>query len=135
LARAYLFLIALSFVGFGAWLLVDPEALSRLIGLRLDGVMARTEVRAFYGGLELGVGLFLAGCALRRGGVNGGLALVACALGGSGLARFASILQDGRDGWEMSLLSILEIGAAVIALILIGRAKRSDAAPPTGKPR
>lgn len=120
MARAYLILIGLTFLAFGVWLLQDPEALTRLIGLRMETVAARTEVRSFYGGLELGIGLFLVGCALRRQGVNVGLGLVACALGGAGLARLTSLVQDGREGWQMTAITVLEIGAAIIALILMG---------------
>lgn len=121
MARAYLILIGFTFLGFGTWLLLDPEALSRLIGIHWETRAARTEIRAFYGGLELGIGLFLVGSGMRRQGVNVGLALVACALGGAGLARLGSLVQDGREGWQMSAIMVMEIVAAVIALLLMGR--------------
>lgn len=119
MARAYLILIGLTFTGFGLWLLMDPEALTRLIGLKMETVSARTEIRAFYGGLELGIGAFLLGCALFRNGVMIGLGLVACALGGAGAARLGSLVQDGREGWQMTLITVLELGATLLALILL----------------
>jgi hypothetical protein len=121
MARTYLILIGLTFVGFGSWLLMDPEALSRLIGIHWETAAARTEIRAFYGGLELGIGLFLLGNGMRPQGVNVGLALIACALGGAGLARLGSLVQDGVEGWHMSAFMVLELAASVIALILMVR--------------
>ena len=121
MARAYLVLIGLTFAGFGFWLLRDPEALTRHVGLKMETVSARTEVRAFYGGLELGLGAFLLGCAMFPNGVKVGLGLVACVLAGAGSARLASLVQDGREGWQMTLFTVLEIAAALIALILLIR--------------
>lgn len=120
MARAYLILIGLTFAAFGLWLLADPDALTRLAGIGMEGPQARNELRAFYGGLEIGIGIFLLGCALRRQRVDFGLGLIACALGGAGLARLASILQDGTEGWRMPAIAAVEIGAAAVALVLLG---------------
>lgn len=121
MARAFLVFIGLTFIVFGVWLLLDPEVLTRLIGLKMETVSARTEIRAFYGGLELGIGVFLLGCAMFRNGLKSGLGLVACTLGGAGVARLVSLVQDGREGWQMALITVLEIGATLLALILLVR--------------
>jgi hypothetical protein len=119
--RAFLFLIALTFLGFGTWGLLQPESLASAVGWTLEGANARVEVRAFYGGLELGIGIFLCGCALRRARVDLGLWAVAWMTGGAGLARGAGLLLDGREGWVMPGFVAVELLAAGLALALIGR--------------
>ena len=61
LARTMLWLSALLFAAFGAFLLIDPGGMEKL-GLPLAVPRWRTEIRAFYGGLELGLAAFLALC-------------------------------------------------------------------------
>ena len=62
--RALIVIAALIIAGFGVWLLVKPEALGG-IGINLDGPSARIDIRATYGGFELGVAAFLLVCAAR----------------------------------------------------------------------
>lgn len=119
--RAFLFLVAATFLGFGAWGLFQPQSLAEAVGWTLGGANAKVEVRAFYGGLEIGIGLFLLGCALRRAQVDLGLWAVAWMIGGAGLARGAGILLDGREGWIMPAFTAAELIAAAAALLLIGR--------------
>ena len=45
---------ALAWAGFGLLFFVSPENLDG-VGLVVDNAVARAEVRAFYGGLELGI--------------------------------------------------------------------------------
>ena len=59
LPRLSLRLAALAFAGFGVALLVRPELMG-MLGLELGRAAAFTEIRAFYGGLELGLALFFA---------------------------------------------------------------------------
>ena len=59
LNRLSLSLTSLAFAGFGTWLLVRPETMET-VGLALTTPAAYTEVRGFYGGLELGCALFFA---------------------------------------------------------------------------
>jgi len=60
--RVVLGLGALLYLSLGVWFLIWPEALS-LVGLSAESPAARTELRATYGGLELGLCAFLAWCA------------------------------------------------------------------------
>ncbi len=121
MARAYLLLVGLVFFGLGLWFLIKPEAVGEFAGLRAESADARTEIRAFFGGLEIGIGAFLCGCALRRRHLDTGLWATAWFLGCTGLARLAGILMHGRDDWDMPAFAAAEILAAAAALALVGR--------------
>lgn len=118
-----LYLSALAFGGFGFWLLVWPEAMGRL-GLELTTPAAVTEIRAFYGGLELGCAAFFVLAARRTAWHAPGLLLQATSLGGAALARLAGMVVDGtRDSLVVVLMSA-EAVAAVIALWLLWRIRQ-----------
>src|SRR5690606_12695242 len=56
---------------------------------------ARTDIRAMYGGLEFGVGIFLLLCAMKQAFVRVGLFAAACALIAMATSRTAGLLIDG----------------------------------------
>jgi len=93
--RLYLVVWALSFIGFGAAFIAYPADMSRLVSIVLIDATAVTDVRATYGGLEFGVGVFFLACAMRRDFVRIGLFCAACVLVGMGTARFVGLLLDG----------------------------------------
>lgn len=57
LAKIILSLTAAIWIGYGAWLFVDPQALSYM-GYGLDNWSAIVEVQAMYGGAEIALGIF-----------------------------------------------------------------------------
>lgn len=117
-------LTALAFLGFGGWLLVQPEGLE-MLGLALTTAAAVTEVRAFYGGLELGCGLFFALAVTRPAWHRPALVLQATSLGLTATARGLGIVVDGtRQGLVFGLLSA-EAVAAALAVWLLWRGRRS----------
>ena len=79
--------------GFGLWLLLDPATLSNA-EIDVETPTARAEVRAFYGGLELGVAAFLAWC-LRDGSVRVGLVAALTVLLGVAVCRTAGVALEG----------------------------------------
>ena len=89
-----LVLAGLGFAGFGAWLVVDPGGLAR-VDIVASAPQGLVELRAFYGGMELGLGLFLLACAARPEWREAGLWLVLLANGATGLARVAGIAAAG----------------------------------------
>ena len=108
-------LCALGFLGFGLWLLVDPAALEK-VGISATTKVGAVELRAFYGGMEIGLGLILAACLWRPEWQSAGLWLVLLSNGGAGLARLLSaglggVALGGYLGWAL----LWELGFAALA--------------------
>ena len=60
LARPFVLLHVLVFVGFGLAFMVAPAPLARLLDISLESGSAVADLRAMYGGLSLGMGLAFA---------------------------------------------------------------------------
>jgi len=121
-----LWLCALVFLATGLVFTVTPESMFAAIGLDVPNGSPVTELRAVYGGLEVGAGIFLALCA-RRGGVAVELGLVLSFLMLAGLATYRGIGMgiDSPQVPLMSVLLVLEAAGAVLAvaaLLVLGRA-------------
>lgn len=122
-SRLVLAIAALGLLGFGVWMLIAPQAVLAEIGISLQGPAALTEIRAFYGGLEIGLGLALCFCLLVPGWQRPGLALAALCFGVVALSRGVGMLVDGSGGGF--LVGALAFEAMVcIASLLALRAER-----------
>jgi Domain of unknown function (DUF4345) len=106
--RLVLVIVGLSFVGFGALFISNPSEMAAIVSLALVDRTGRTDVRATYGGLEVGVGVFLLACALRRDFVRVGLFASACVLVAMATSRFVGLLLDGWWQPLELLIAILE---------------------------
>ncbi|MCB9672535.1 MAG: DUF4345 family protein [Alphaproteobacteria bacterium] len=85
------------------------------------------EIRAMYGGLELGMGAFLVWCGLDDARARTGLVACLLTLGGLGLARLASwALTAPGPGLHPLLFSVELIGAATAAGVLAWTSRRGD---------
>lgn len=117
-ARVVLWVSALSFAGIGVAALVAPAATVAGAGLGPLPEPARaglTEIRAMYGGLELGLAAFLAWCTLAPERLPTGLLATVLTLGGLGAARLLGIAVDQPDGWQMPAFAVIELSGAVAA--------------------
>lgn len=120
-----LWLCAVAFLVTGLLFTVMPQSMFAAIGLDVPSGSPITELRAVYGGLEVGAGIFLALCA-RRGGVAVELGLVLSFLLFGGLATYRAIGMgiDAPQVPLMSLLLVLESAGAALAvwaLLVLGR--------------
>ena len=119
-----LLLAALGLVGFGLPLLIQPSLLG-VVGVELARPSAATEIRAFYGGLELGLAAFFIAAAMRGGAwLRPALFAQTAAFGGIVIARLVGILVDGSAEPMIWLFAALEGAGAVlgaVALRKIGR--------------
>lgn len=87
-------LSGLGFLGFGILLLCWPDMALPGLGIQAASDQAEVELRAMYGGLEIGLGILLLGCfAPER--QRFGLQLTLAAYAGLGLARAACMLGIG----------------------------------------
>jgi hypothetical protein len=116
-----LWLGALSFAFFGVWLLVRPTAL-RGVGVVAENSDGRAELRAMYGGLELGIAAFLGLCLLRPDFTEPGLWMQLVALGGIALGRLIGIsLEKGGVTKLLWFFAAIEILATAVTLAAIAQ--------------
>lgn len=114
LPRLSLRLTALVFAAFGVALLVRPSLLGGL-GIELGSPTAVTEIRAFYGGLELGLALWFALASTRDEWLRPALFAQAVALGALMLARLLGMVVDGSAEPLMLLFAAIEAVGVVLA--------------------
>lgn len=126
LARFSLVLTALVFAGFGVVLLLDPTTIAST-GVVLSTPEAKTEIRAFYGGLELGLALFFALSAARPAWFQAGLAAQAASLGGAALARLFGMIVDDSLTIMMALLFAAEAAGSLLGLWALLRLRGMNA--------
>lgn len=118
LAVTVLVLAALGFLGFGVAIVAAPEAV--LGGVGITGTPAGVvELRAFYGGLELGLAAFLLACAAKPAWRQPGLWLVALGNGGIAAARLLGIALSGEFTGFFAAALVWEIGFTLAAILAL----------------
>lgn len=122
LARITLWLGGLGFLGFGIAFLIAPVDTLAAAGVQVGGAAAATELRAFYGGLEVALGVLLIGADL-RGARRAGLILCLASYGGIGAARLLGIAIAG--GATSFLWYALATEAVLATLAAIGLRRTS----------
>ncbi|HET6604823.1 MAG TPA: DUF4345 family protein [Xanthomonadaceae bacterium] len=118
---ATLWIAGLGFLGFGIALLVAPLPVMDWVGLQVSGAGADIEIRAFYGGLEIGLGLLLLYAAVNPAWRGFGLWLCVAAFGGLAGARAIGLLLAGggpRMLWFAWLTELVVLVLAVVSLRL-----------------
>lgn len=92
LGKSVLGISAFVFIGYGIVSLISPATSAGFAGLVLSNGDAFAEIRAMYGGLQTGVGLFCALALLKPEYYRSGLTLLVLAIGTLALARLVSLL-------------------------------------------
>jgi hypothetical protein len=116
--RTILGLGALVFLALGAMFLIAPVYWAAVIDVSLPTPMARTDLRATYGGFDLGFGLFLGLCTLRSDWLRPGLVAMGLALAGFASGRLVGFLVEGHADRLMIWFAALEALGAAVALYL-----------------
>ncbi|HQW82578.1 MAG: DUF4345 domain-containing protein [Rhodanobacteraceae bacterium] len=112
-------LSGLSFLGFGIAFLIAPIETLALAGVATEGAIAATELRAFYGGVEVALGSAILFCATRTSRWRDGLWLTLICYGAIGLTRVVGMGIDGSDSFFLRFAAATEIGFALAAALLL----------------
>jgi hypothetical protein len=120
LAVSGLALVVVGWIGLSA-----PADLMDPLGIPLDGPSAHNEIRAAYGGMHVGLGLFLLVTALRAPLRTVGLWVDLCIMGGLVAGRLASFAIDGAPGDFVVRLFIPEAIGAVLSALLLASGTRT----------
>jgi hypothetical protein len=128
LARLSLAVTALAYLGFGIGFLIKPELLET-IGITLGSTAARVEIRGFYGGLELGVGVFFALAVTRPAWYEVALVAQSASLGGLVLGRLVGCLVDGWPGPPLVYYWSGEVAGCLLGLVALQQLRRARSGP------
>jgi hypothetical protein len=123
-ARAYLLFFAAMGLFFGLWYLIAPTGLTDPTGFGPLGPNALTDVRATYGGFQIGAGLFLLWAVADPARVRTALVLQTLTIGAIASCRLVGIAVDGSP--NAFLLSALasEIVLTAVGLFALSRTPR-----------
>jgi hypothetical protein len=122
LPRTSLGLAGVTFVGVGLAFLIDPDRLSSIVEIEARRPRASIELRAMYGGFELGLGVFFLVAAARSRWTRAALAAQVLTLSGLALGRLWGMFVTNTDRL-MLLFAAIDIGGAVVGAIAFRAAK------------
>lgn len=128
LSRIALLAAASGFTGFGIACLVRPKSMLKRVDVRAGSARGTTELRAMYGGLELGLGAFFASAAAKSEWSRPALLAQTLGLGGLAASRLAGILSDHPRGALMNVLFIAESTAAVLGAVALAKGREKSVA-------
>jgi len=106
-ARVILAIQILLLGGLGLAYFVRPHEMSNLSGMLLMASAAATDVRAYYGGLQIGVAAFLALALSRPELVRAALMLLVLLYSALALARVGGLWLDGGAQQTFNLIALL----------------------------
>jgi hypothetical protein len=115
-----LLLSALSFIAFGAAIMIEPVKVMAAADVSLTGILEIAEIRAFYGGLEIALGLLMLAC-LGKHRRKDGLMLSAVCYGGIAIARIIAIGIAGVGSNFLHLALAIEVALSVLCLFAWSR--------------
>ncbi|MEZ4472468.1 MAG: DUF4345 family protein [bacterium] len=110
-------LCGLTFLAFGLGFMVAPERLLGTLGPLTATPDLLTDLRAIYGGLNLGLGIGLLAALGRPALHRPALALTACTLGAVAVGRMIGVATTGFERDLTAIFLALEsVGAAAAAV-------------------
>ncbi len=112
--RGVVALSGLAYVGVGGAFLLYPGFMAGFVDLSLPTATAKSDIRALFGGLEVGVGVALLIFASVPGWLGPGLVAQIASFAGLVTARLLSLSLDGVPG----VIGLALLSAEVAALFL-----------------
>ena len=105
-----IFITAASWAGFAVWLGLNPGALLPAFGVDASSPQMLTEVRAFYGGVELSIAVAMI-VLWRRGDLFAALLIGGLPLLGSACGRLTGLVADGFSPIHLGFAALELVGA------------------------
>ncbi|APR81167.1 Hypothetical protein A7982_06514 [Minicystis rosea] len=124
-------LMGLTTFGFGSAYLVAPQAMAALGGLAITRPAAEAELRGYYGGLQVGMGILFFSGLVRPAMARVGLSAAAILFAANSLGRMLGIVLAGAvDSFNASGV-VFEFGFAGMAAYLLRASSTSVAQSPS----
>ncbi len=128
-SRLFLGISALAWLPYGLFCFSMPGFLEKAAGVMSTTPTGLTEIRAMYGGLQMGIGALALAALFREALVRPTIFMLAFLYGGLAGTRVLGLLMDGGpSGYTIFALSF-ELPATIIAIWLLLKDAGEDAAP------
>ena len=124
-ARILLAVQAIAFAGLGLAYFTRPEEMANLSGMLLMAPAAITDVRAWYGGLQIGLAAYLLLAMSRVDLARAALTLMVLLFSALALARIGGLWLDGglQQTFNLSAL-LIEVVFAGLSFLALRRLSR-----------
>ena len=120
LAKAFIGFVAAVFTGLGIVYVVSPQPLAELAGLQANS-SGWADIRATYGGFQIGFGIYLIVTGLIQRDQRGALLAISLVVGCVGLFRlFGVVVEQSLSGFNASGI-IVEFVVTSVAVVLYRR--------------
>ncbi len=116
LSRAFMLVAGLTWLLLGLWCFLRLQALG-LIGIVSTGATGDIELRALYGGMQIGFGALMIAGALRSAWQRGVLLAMAFMIGATFLGRLGGLLMSGSAPEFYTSGALLFEGSAALATL------------------
>lgn len=123
--KPFLLLCGITFIVIGFNTFRDPVAAMALVELNISSVSALNEMRANYGGMQIGIGLLLLAGFRQPSLAAPALLAQSLIVGGLVMGRLISILMDGAPNAFILGLLALEAFTVVVSLLLFLQQRRA----------
>lgn len=123
-----IFITAATWAGFAVWLSVYPGALLPAFGVDASTPQMLTEVRAFYGGVEMAIAVAMI-LLWRRGDLFASLLVGGLPLVGAASCRLIGLMVDGFSLTHLGFAGLELVGAAfcLAGCLMVSREGQSRA--------
>jgi hypothetical protein len=124
LARILLIVSTLMFGGFALAFLWNPVATGALVEIRPETAAARIEIRAIYGGFELGLAAFLIWSLLAPERLASGLLINGLVLGFVAVCRLIGVAAEGAMPRPIPMALASEVFLSLFSFAALWRLPR-----------
>ena len=121
LTQIFLVLSGIGFMLIGVNTFRDPVAAMAGVELGVQSINALNEVRANYGGMQIGIGILLFSAGLLSWLSRPALLALSLITGGLVVGRIVSMVLDGMPNTTVQALLILELLTTIAAIFLFFR--------------
>ncbi len=122
-----IFFTAAAWAGFAIWLGLNPGALLPAFGVDASTPQMLTEVRAFYGGVEMAIAVAMI-MLWRRGDLFAALLIGGLPLVGSAAGRCFGLVADGFSMTHLGFAGLEVVGAGFCfaGCVIVARKEQND---------
>lgn len=124
-AKIYLVLMGLMSVVFGVLYLVSPATFTDPMGFGILAPSALTDVRATYGGLQIGMGIFMFWCCMGTGRLYTGMFFALVSVASIAICRAIGLVIDGDAIDVLKMTLAFEAVLGVVSLVLFLRTPKT----------